>query len=670
MLPADPSLGSPTLTSPRHIRPAALAVLLAAAFASPALGQGGGTGGPTGTTPESAPPPPTRTPRLVVDRPQKKTLIREGQAGRRLLGGRWYFRFDPSNAGERGRFFRQRSLRGWSAIRLPFIWNGADTTLNRAGFGWYRKELRLPRGRARWKLRFESVIARAVVWVNGRRQEIPTGQLPYIPVEFDLKGLRRGRNRIVVRVSNKRGSNDLTHWRPFAGGGWWNFGGISREVYLRKMRGADIEHVAVQPRVRRLRGPVNVRLRVRVRNLTRRARTVQVAFTLGGKGVRAKRLRVSAGVGGNSRRTIRTRMVVRRPRLWSPRRPRLYKLTAGAAIGGRRVAAYRTTFGIRRVSRTRGGQIMVNGRKLQALGASLHEDHPRIGAASTPGERRATLSRLRLLGAKIARAHYPLHPALMEAFDRRGILYWSQAPVYQLPPLKLANRRIRKSAVRANELTTEVGFNHPSIIAWSIANELPDELNPASQRFINEARRRVKRLDRTRLVAIDRQSRLNQPDPVPAIRRLDAIGINEYFGWYNASLRPHPTRPGRYISSTTADLGPFLDRTAQLYPGRPLVITEFGAESNRAGPASQKGTYAFQTNWTLQHLRLHSSRPFVNGSLLWALKDFRVHPTWGGGNPRPNPPWNNKSLIDETGAFKPGFGPVRDIFRRTPALAR
>ena len=70
------------------------------------------------------------------------------------------------------------------------------------------------------------------------------------------------------------------------------------------------------------------------------------------------------------------------------------------------------------------------------------------------------------------------------------------------------------------------------------------------------------------------------------------------------------------------------------------------------------------------HLAIHASKPYVNGSIIWILKDFRVVPGWRGGNDPAyaTPPWNNKGLIDESGAIKPAFGTVAGIFHRTPPL--
>jgi beta-glucuronidase len=100
------------------------------------------------------------------------------------------------------------------------------------------------------------------------------------------------------------------------------------------------------------------------------------------------------------------------------------------------------------------------------------------------------------------------------------------------------------------------------------------------------------------------------------------------------------------------------------------VITEFGAEATRSGPVEQKGTYEFQRKFAMDHLAIHASKPFVNGSIYWALRDFRVHQTWQGGAPDEyaTPPWHNKSLIEENNHRKPAFLAVAKVFRRMKPL--
>ena len=263
---------------------AALLALPATAFA-----QGGEPGPPSG---DPAPPQPPPPPELVVQPPSGKPLIYEGQTTRQLLGGTWYFRQDDTLvAGDTERWYAQDDLNGWQAIRVPHNWNARDTTLDKSSVGWYRKEFTLPKvskdelARTFWKVRFEGANYRTKVWLNGR---VIGGYTGYFPFEVDLDGLRKGRNTLVVKVSSLRSNRDLTHWRPaafngFGTGGWWNFGGLLREVYVRRIDTIDIEDVHVLPRLPKVGGPAKVEVRAYLRNFTRKAREVTLTLSVDGE---------------------------------------------------------------------------------------------------------------------------------------------------------------------------------------------------------------------------------------------------------------------------------------------------------------------------------------------------------------------------------------------------
>jgi beta-glucuronidase len=276
---------------------------------------------------------------------------------------------------------------------------------------------------------------------------------------------------------------------------------------------------------------------------------------------------------------------------------------------------------------------------------------------------------LRRLHATFTRSHYPLHPAFLEAFDRYGIMDWSQAPVYQLPNAYLNLPAVRGAAISVARRMVLRDRTHPSVLAWSLGNELAFQesehgvVGPGFARYIASGAREIRKLDKTRLVALDRHSRLGEPIYSPAFNTLDALGINEYFGWYRTAPISRPP-------SSTSELGPFLDGIHAVHPRTALFITEFGAESTVSGSENTRGTYEFQTKYLRDHLAIHRTKPYVNGSLIWILKDFRVTPTWTGGNDpkRSTPPWNNKGLIDESGAYKSAFGAMRSVFGRTRPL--
>jgi beta-glucuronidase len=558
---------------------------------------------------------------------------------------------------------------------VPHNWNATDTTLDKASVGWYRKEFTLPRTPRKahwfWKVRFEGANYRTKVWLNGKAIGGYTG---YFPFEADLTGLRKGRNTLVVKVSSLRSNTDLTHWRPaayngFGTGGWWNFGGLLREVYVRRIDTIDLEDVQVLPRLRRVGGAAKVEVRARLRNMTGKERDVRLTVAVGRERYRLRPETVPA----DGHRDLTTRFTIKDPQLWQPGHPTLYPMTVSADEDGVRRAAYRLRFGVRKLETRPGGVILLNGRRLNVRGASIHEDDAEEGGALSVGTRRLLVSRLRNLGATITRSHYPLHPAFLEAFDKYGILYWVDAPVYQVPNAFFDEAGVRYAAKRTVTLTVRNNINHPSIMTWSLANEPAGNraelgaIGSGLSRFIKDGAAAVHELDDTRFVSIDRQSRVEEPVTAPAYRYLDVLGVNEYFGWYpsyRADLQRGPT--------TTDELGPYLDAIHAANPDLPVMVTEFGAEASRDGPVDQPGSYRFQERYDVDHLRIHASKPYVAGSILWALRDFRVDPTWTGGAPAgwATPPWNNKSLIEESNARKPAYFAMQKRWRRTATLRR
>ena len=609
-----------------------------------------------------------------MERPGGKPLVREGQVNRELLGGTWYFRQDDGFVGEQERWFDQDDLAGWSEITVPHNWNATDTTFNRSSIGWYRKEFTLPRSpkKARhfWKLRFEGNNYRSEVWLNGKQLALYTG---YFPFEVLLSNLRKGRNTLVVEVSSLRSNTDLTHWRPaafngYGTGGWWNFGGILREVYVRRVDTVDVEHVSALPRLARVGGPAKVEVRTTLRNFTKKDRDVALIIALDGERLRLDPETVPA----MGRRELRTRVTIERPRLWAPRAPRLYGMSVSAMTGRELRGTYRLSFGVRKIETRPGGIIRLNGKRLNLKGASIHEDDLQEGGALSQATRTLLLNRLKSLGATITRSHYSLHPAFVEELDRAGILYWVDAPVYQVPTSSWVRSGVRKLALRAATLTVRNNINNPSVLTWSLANE-PSEAGPnlgtygpSLVRYIRDASHAVRELDDTRLVGLDRQSRVGEPYTTDAHQYLDVLGVNDYFGWYRSVAENLPDLP----PTSTPDLSAYLDALHAANPDLPLLITEFGAEATRSGPEDQKGTFEFQRKWVLDHLAIHASKRFVNGSIHWALRDFRVHQTWQGGAPDEysQPPWHNKSLIEEDNHRKPVFLDVARLYRGTKPL--
>jgi beta-glucuronidase len=594
----------------------------------------------------------------VVSTPSAKTLYRNGQSGRFLMDGIWLRKLDNRASGPQ----RQRGTAGWTRVTVPNAWNAGDNSdaSFAGGVGWYRKDFRLPSnaGNLSWVVRFESVNYRSKAWLNGR--PIGTNRGAYLPFEFRLpRGLvRRGRvNRLVIRVDSRRFPTDF----PPAGlsstgvptGGWWNYGGLLREVYLRRINDIDFNTVVVQPNLPCATCAATVRYRVTLRNYGGSARQVSVRARFG-----SRRIDLGSKSVAPRRFTTFTRSVrIPRPRLWSPDRPTLYNAPLTVSSGGRTLQRYSLRTGIRSI-KVVGGRLLLNGRPLNFRGVALHEDSKLKGFAIDNRDRDQELAWVRELGATMIRSHYPLHPYTQERADELGIMQWSEVPVYSVKARYLKQKLVRQLAARELESNIEANGNHPSVIVWSIGNELSTRPGPVQGDYIQRAARAAKALDPTRPVGY---AVAGYPSVgcQPRYGPLDVIGLNDYFGWYPG--------PGGQIADRTL-LSEYLDQVRACYPNKAIVVSEFGAEASRPGPVEEKGTYAFQQDFVNYHLGIYAQKPWLSGAIYFALQEFRVRPNWDGNNPRPNPPIHEKGLVTFDGVRKPAFADVQRIYRATPQI--
>jgi beta-galactosidase/beta-glucuronidase len=598
-------------------------------------------------------------PTQAADRPEPGSIYRDGPSGRYLLDGRWYHRADPADSGVAAKLQRQDSLAGWAPTSVPNASNAGDFS-NASYTGtvhWYRKDFRLPRASeaSTWILRFESVNYRARVWLNGKPLGLHVGA--YLPFEMRAKSIKRkGVNRLVIRVDSRRQKFDIPPLSQRASGafegGWWNYNGILREVYLRRVDTFDFKTVFFEPRLRCRRCAARLDVAVTVHNVSRSGATARITGSIGGKGLRFRRHRVA----GRDDARFRARVRIRNPRLWSPERPALYtgRLQLRTS-SGRMVQKYTVHTGIRVFRVSRLGRIQLNFRDVNLRGASMHEDSLSRGAALTPGQMRENVKHLRDLGATITRSHYPLNPYILELADRYGILVWSEIPVFRMASRLFANAEVRSKALRMLRHEIERDANHPSVMVWSIGNENASRPGTGLRKYIRKAERTVRDMDPSRLIGLA-TSGFPTVEKQRIYLELDVLGINDYFGWYNG---PRGTIADRGL------LSGYLNRLHSDYPNQALVITEFGAEANRNGPVTEKGTYEFQADFLKYHLDVFASKPFISGALIWNLRDFRVKPGWAGGNPVPHPPVNEKGLLDDNGYRKPAWYVVRNVYLRT-----
>ena len=239
------------------------------------------------------------------------------------------------------------------------------------------------------------------------------------------------------------------------------------------------------------------------------------------------------------------------------------------------------------------------------------------------------------------------------------MLIWSEIPVYTVKTQVLKEPSVRRLAVEELRRNIEANENHPSVMLWSIGNELSSQPGPVQVSYINAAVKFAKEMDPTRPVGIAVAAYPSSLCQAAQYKSIDVLGLNDYFGWY-----PGPS--GQIFDRTK--LGAYLDAVRACYPDKALMVTEFGAEANRDGPAEEKGTWAFQQDWVNYQLGVFATKPWLSGAMYWALNEFWVRPGWEGGNPRPSSPVHQKGLVTYDGVRKPAFADVQRSYTTTPQL--
>jgi beta-glucuronidase len=588
-----------------------------------------------------------------------KTLYKTGNSGRYLMGGQWWYRADPGGDGVQQGYAKNASTLGWTPVTVPNAWNAKDYSdaSFAGGIGWYRKSFHLPSAQKRlsWVVRFESVNYRTRVYLNGQLIGKNTGA--YLPFEIRLPAglLKRGAtNLLAVRVDDRRFPTDF----PPSGlsttgvptGGWWNYGGILREVYLRKIDRIDFTNVSVLPELPCGTCDAHVDYKATIRNYGDQPQRVAVTARLG-----AKRIKLgTATVGAKRFVTFSRRVAVKHPKTWSPTSPYLYDTTVSARSGDDELQHYTVRTGIRSI-KVVNGLLYLNGQRLDFRGFGTHEDSLDKGFAIDDAQREQQIQWAREAGALLFRSHYPLHPYYYERLDELGMLAWTEVPVYSVKTKYLKQKLVRQLAAKELATAVRTNLNHPSIIVWSAGNELSARPGPVQGDYIRRAVSLAKSLDPTRPVGLavaGYPSAGCQPEYAP----LDVLGINEYFGWYPG--------PNGQIADRTL-LSDYLDSVRKCYPNKAIVITETGAEANRDGPVEERGTYQFQQDFANFHFGVYATKPWLSGAIWWTLEEFAVRPNWEGGNPWPTSPIHQKGIVTMDGVKKPAFADIQRIYTGT-----
>ena len=510
----------------------------------------------------------------------------------------------------------------WSPVSVPHTWNADDWQVMTGyyrGPGWYRRPLDVP---AAWKgrrifIRFDAASTAADVFVNGRSIGQHHGAFGAFAFEITDAITVGGPNLLAVRVSNEK-RDDI----PPLGGDFNLFGGLYRRVTLFARDpiclspldfaspGVAVRQVAVSD------ARADLDVTARVSNGTDRPVSVAVIVrVLNAEGELAAAVRTTVVVAPGAMVPVSQPMTLVRPHLWNGvADPYLHTVRVEVRSGGSVRDRVSQPLGVRfyRIDPVRG--FFLNGRTYPLHGVNRHQDREGLGWALTEQAQDEDMGIIRELGANTVRlAHYQHNDYFYALCDRAGIVAWAEVP--------LVNEVNTSDAFAANakqQLTELIrqNINHPSIIVWSVYNEvgLHTRVDPTS--LIKALNALAKSEDATRpTVAATSQGELGRF--VEMVATPDLIAANLYPGWYSA---------------TPDDMGPLLDQWNAHYGSKGLAVSEYGAgasprqhEQGMTNRPTPTGKWHPEEWQAIQHERNYAAivaRPFVWASWVWNLFDF------------------------------------------------
>jgi len=371
----------------------------------------------------------------------------------------------------------------WRVLDLPHDWaiegdfyalnpSGANGGALPGGIGWYRKHLNLNDNDAssRYVLHFDGAYMNTSVYVNGQL----VGVRPYgfISFSYDITPYlkKQGDNVVAVKVDNSKQPNSR----------WYTGCGIYRHVYLMKSSDIRIEEWGVQALTEVKKGKGKVSLNTKIENPGGRSRRVIVHQTLWNKAHQMVSKASKACQVEAKGATISQLLNVNKPQLWSLESPNLYTVTTEIEENGRILDRDTISIGLRNVAFDVKKGFFLNGKNIKINGVCLHGDLGCLGTAINEDALYRQLLMMKDMGVNAIRcSHNPPAPELLNLCDSMGLLVmdeafdsWMQGKTtydYSIYFKTWAERDLRDMVLRDR--------NHPSIILWSIGNEVLEQWN-------------------------------------------------------------------------------------------------------------------------------------------------------------------------------------------------
>lgn len=554
----------------------------------------------------------------------------------------------------------------WETISVPHTWNTDAYTHKEyyKGIGWYRKTFTMPQ---LWKdkqifLKFEAASKAARIYVNG--QFVGEHRGGYTAFAFDVTSYCSfsSPNTIAVCVDNARA--DI----PPISGDFTFFGGIYRDVWLIATNKQHIdltdmgsEGVYIQtPQVSEKEASLTIK--GKIKNDAPVKSQIELEHTLiapdGDIIQKIKRtIRLNAGELYAFNDIAKT---ITNPCLWSPESPQLYRVeTTIRDYKTKEVkdkVSHHTGFRWFRFDAAEG--FFLNGKPYKLRGVCRHQDQKPYGVALLDETHRRDMLLMKEMGVNFLRiSHYPQDAAILEQCDKLGILAWEEIPVIDIVPdtggYDDACEQNLREMIRQH-------YNHPSVITWGYMNEIllvtqrryktEEELKPVLERTLALANRLEKALKEEDLYRVSTMAfhGSNSYNTVGLGGITDIVGWNLYQGWYGG---------------TFSGFDRFLEEQHTKYPGHPVIVSEYGAGSDKRihslDPKSFDFSIEYQQAYLEHYIPVIEREKYIMGGTHWNFIDFA-----SALRDESMPRINNKGLVYADRTPKDVFYYYKSVFRK------
>ncbi|WP_255562582.1 glycoside hydrolase family 2 TIM barrel-domain containing protein [Pedobacter sp. D749] len=437
----------------------------------------------------------------------------------------------------------------WRKLTLPHDWSieGKFDEKNPAkpeggglptGIGWYRKEFTAP---ANFKnrlitLEFDGVYKNSEVWVNGQY----LGKRPYGYSSFSYeisKFLKAGKNSIAVKVDNAAQPDSR----------WYSGSGIYRNVWLTSAAAVSIKRNGVFVKTTVISGDKGQSIENRILSAGESLASIAVDIELenkfkakgnykilttifDNKGLKIAQRQWPMSVDQNNSKLVTNALDIANPKLWSVERPIMYKLvTAIMQADGKIIDSYTTPFGIRDFNFDAQKGFSLNGKAMKILGVCLHHDLGALGAAVNVRAMERQLEIMKAMGVNAIRtAHNPPAPEFLDLCDKMGFLVMDEAFDMWVKKKTKNDYHLNFPEWHKSDLEEMIkrDRNHPSIILWSIGNEIREQFDSTGVAITKELVGIVKNLDKTRPVISALTETKAEKNFIYQANVLDIYGLN------------------------------------------------------------------------------------------------------------------------------------------------